>query len=120
MEAVLTVSNISKRFGKNTAVDKVSLEIEKGEILGLLGPNGAGKTTLAKLLVGLERADTGNIFYFGQRVDAGQRGVRERIAMVPQEPAFYRSFTVRQNIKFFASLYGGSEKASNKKAEILM
>ncbi len=111
-ESILTASNIRKSFGKTVAVNDVSIAIEKGEILGLLGPNGAGKTTLAKIFVGLLKADKGNVSYFGEKLDARSSRVRERIGMVPQEPSFYHSFTVKQNIEFFASLYGLGNKVA--------
>ncbi|MDP6670798.1 MAG: ABC transporter ATP-binding protein [archaeon] len=111
-ESILTASNIKKSFGKNIAINNVSIKVERGEILGLLGPNGAGKTTLAKILVGLLKADKGTVEYFGEKQDARAGKVRERIGMVPQEPSFYQSFTVKQNIEFFASLYGSGNKVA--------
>ncbi len=117
---VLAASNLSKAFGKTVVVNKVSLDVRKGEILGLLGPNSAGKTTLAKILVGLLKPDNGNVSYFGRGVKPGFKRVKESIAMVPQEPAFYSSFTVRQNLCFFASLYGLSREESKNRADSLM
>ena len=84
-ESILIASNIKKSFGKNIAINNVSIKIKQGEILGLLGPNGAGKTTLAKILVELLKADKGTVSYFGKKQNARAGNVRERIGMVPQE-----------------------------------
>jgi len=120
MATVLSASNISKSFGKQLAVNNASIRVRKGEILGLLGPNGAGKTTLAKVLVGLVKPDTGKISYFGQEVKFGLGRAKKLIAMVPQEPSFFSSFTVKENIKFFASLYGLGSKEANNRANSLI
>jgi branched-chain amino acid transport system ATP-binding protein len=66
--AILAISNVSKRFGGLRALDDVSLEVERGEIVGLIGPNGAGKTTLFSALVGLHRIDGGTIRFDGSNV----------------------------------------------------
>ena len=108
---VFSASGIKKSFGGKPAVDNVSIEAKKGEILGLLGPNGAGKTTLARILVGLEKPDAGSMEFFGSKDSSSSKKIRKLIALVPQEPSFYYSFSVRENIEFFASLYGGNRKA---------
>lgn len=120
VDAVLVASNISKSFGAAVAVNKVSLDIGKGEIVGLLGPNGAGKTTLANILVGLLRADSGSISFFGKDAKPTAAWVKRLISIVPQEPSFYNTFTVKQNICFFASLYGLSKAKALQKADYLM
>jgi len=69
MSAVLTVRDVTKRFGGLTAVNSVSLELNEGEILGIIGPNGAGKTTLFNLISGAIRLDEGGVIYGGERID---------------------------------------------------
>ena len=90
-DPLLKISGISKKFGETIAVKSVSLDIKTGEILGLLGPNGAGKSTLAKILVGLIKPDTGKILCFGKQLKPTESLNKKLIAMVPQEPSFYRS-----------------------------
>lgn len=69
MEPILRVEDLSKRFGELVAVDRVSFEIHRGEIVGLIGPNGSGKTTLFNLITGVLRPDSGRIFFDGRRID---------------------------------------------------
>ena len=96
----LIVNKISKSFGKKPVVRDLSLNIQKGEIVGLLGPNGAGKTTTFYMIVGLVKPDTGSIIL--DKIDVsklpiylrGQRG----ISYLPQEPSIFRGMNVEDNI----------------------
>lgn len=95
--AHLSIDRISKRFGKTSVLDDVSLEIADGEFVSLVGPSGCGKTTLLRIIAGLENSDVGSISIDGARVD--QRAPRARdVAMVFQSYALYPYMTVRQNI----------------------
>src|SRR6266545_772757 len=71
--AVLRLDSVSKSFGRVKAVDGLSLEVRRGEILTLLGPSGCGKTTTLRMVIGLERCDTGEIIFGGRAVDAPRR-----------------------------------------------
>src|SRR5512143_1350960 len=78
MEALLHVEDLTKRFGGLTAVDKVSVDIYPGEVVGLVGDNGAGKSTLIKMVSGVYQPDGGEIYFFGQNVTfAGPREARD-------------------------------------------
>ena len=70
MEAVLTLRDISKRFGGNQALQNLSLDVPLGQIFGLIGPNGAGKTTVLNIATGLYRPDSGDVLVAGQDVTA--------------------------------------------------
>lgn len=106
---ILTVKNLSKSYKDLKAVDNVSFELEAGKIYGILGPNGAGKSTTIKMLSGLLKPDAGTIVYEnGQKIGKWSKN----IGLVPQEIAIYTELTAKENLDYFASLYGlkGSER----------
>ena len=96
----IEAKNLVKRFKDRTVVDRVSLRVEKGEIVGLLGPNGAGKTTSFYMIVGLEKPDSGEVNLSGVNI-AGMpmyRRARLGISYLPQEASIFRKLTVEENI----------------------
>ena len=98
--AMLDVQNLTKTFGGVTALDKISLSVEPGQISGLIGPNGAGKTTTFYMLVGLLRPDSGRIELSGAEITMLPLYQRARrgISYLPQEPSVFRKLTVEQNL----------------------
>ena len=95
----ISVSNINKRFGSFTALNDVTLEFPSGELVALLGPSGCGKTTLLRIIAGLEKADSGEVFLEG--VNASDLHVREReVGFVFQHYALFRHMTVFDNVAF--------------------
>jgi lipopolysaccharide export system ATP-binding protein len=96
----LIAQGLSKRFKRRTVVDDVSLDIQRGEVVGLLGPNGAGKTTSFYMIVGLLGADGGRIFLEGQEITdlPMYRRCRLGIGYLPQESSVFRKLTVEENI----------------------
>ena len=84
------LESITHRYGKVTALDKLTLSVRQGEIFGFLGRNGAGKTTTIKLLMGLLRADSGDITVLGEPVKRMKTSLKQRIGYVCQEPNFIR------------------------------
>jgi ABC-2 type transport system ATP-binding protein len=105
-KAVATLSDVVKRFGSTLALDHVDVEIRKGEILGLLGPNGAGKTTAIRALCGLIGIDSGAIEVFGIPQRPGLMEIKRRIGLVTQEITIFEDVSARENLQFFAGLYG--------------
>src|SRR5437660_1081505 len=103
---ILEVIDIRKRYGKNVAVDGVSLSVSAGEMFGLLGPNGAGKTTLISILSGLMDADAGEVRLFGQRFTRSDRELRRLIGIGTQDLSIYPELSARENLRFFGKLYG--------------
>ncbi|MEZ5184860.1 MAG: ABC transporter ATP-binding protein [Candidatus Nanopelagicales bacterium] len=99
--SVLQVENLVKRFGENTAVDKVSFSIEAGQTYGLLGPNGAGKTTTISIIAGLLSADAGDVALLGEAVTPARKTL---IGLVPQDIALYPDLSAKENLRFFGRL----------------
>jgi ABC-2 type transport system ATP-binding protein len=104
--SVVKMEQVTKSFGDITAVDRMSLDIEEGEIFGLLGPNGAGKSTAINMITGLLLFDKGSISVLGSDVKKEKMKTKGYIGIVPQEVAIYEELTTMENVKFFASLYG--------------
>src|SRR5688572_12847140 len=87
-EAIVQVSNLSKKYGNKKAVDNISFEIKKGEIFGILGPNGAGKTTTLEMIETLREIDNGTIIVDGMDVSEHSQKIKYIIGVQPQSPAF--------------------------------
>jgi ABC-2 type transport system ATP-binding protein len=104
--AVITVSDLTKRFESTCAIDAVDLVLEEGEVRGLLGPNGAGKTTLLRILLGLVRPDEGTIELFGRRLDGHDMLALEDVSGFVEEPSFYPYLSGRANLEVLAELDG--------------
>ena len=113
---VLKTNGLTKCYGKQRAVDNVSLSIEKGDIYGLIGRNGAGKTTLMRLITSLANPDDGVLELFGQSSGGGINASRKRMGAVIEMPALYPSLTARQNLEYYRILRGIPEKTAVEKA----
>ena len=98
------VEAVVKQFGKQRALDGVTLRVRRGEVYGLLGPNGAGKTTLIRALVGLVAPEAGTVSVLGQRMP--QLGVLARIGYMTQQAALYPDLSAEENVHFFGAIYG--------------
>ena len=93
---LVTVKNVSKRFGETIAVSEASFTIEKGECFGLLGPNGAGKSTLIRMLYGATSRSGGAVSVMGLDPEKQGRALRKRIGVVTQEDALDDQMTVAE------------------------
>lgn len=102
----VTVDGLRREFGDVTAVDGVDLAVDGPEIVGVAGPNGSGKTTLIRCLLGLLRPTAGETRVNGTPSTDFSAADRRRIGYMPQHEAVYRDLTVRENVDFFARLYG--------------
>ncbi len=102
----LSVDRLSHHYGKNRALDSLSLEIMAGEIFALLGPNGSGKSTLFRLISTLARIQSGDLLVFGNSPKNQLSAVRNAIGIVFQSPSLDIKLTVRENIRCQAALYG--------------
>lgn len=114
---VLTLTNVSKRYGDFTAVDQINLSIPQGSVYGFLGPNGAGKTTTIRMILDIIRPDEGEIQVLG-RPSAMQ--VRERIGYLPEEKGLYKKMKVWSIISYFATLKGMNRHDAKRKAFSLL
>jgi len=103
---VVTITNATKRFGDDVAVDRVSVRVMPGTILGIIGPSGAGKTTLVRMLTGALAPTEGEIRVMGEDPRRFKRRTRERIGYMPQSFALFPDLTTRENVDFAASLFG--------------
>ena len=111
--------NLTKRYKDVTAVDRLELQINKGELFALLGLNGAGKTTTIKMLSCLTRPTDGDAFVDGHSIITHPSEVKKLIAVSPQETAVAPLLTVRENLELMAGIHGFSQKnMRNKVAEL--
>ena len=113
----IRTDKLVKSFGKRRVVDEISIEVNKGEVVGLLGPNGAGKTTSFYMVVGLTKPDTGNVFHNNDNITKlpmhkrAQRG----IGYLPQESSIFKKLTVEENILMLWEVTGIVEKKDFQK-----
>ncbi len=105
MDNVLEVKNLTKKFGKFTAVNNLSFNIKEGEVLGLLGPNGAGKTTTIQILLGIMNSTGGSIQYFGKDFNKNKEEIMKNINFSSAYISLPWWFTVSEILEFFARLY---------------
>jgi ABC-2 type transport system ATP-binding protein len=105
-EPIIRAVNLTRRFGELTAVDRLNLEVARGEIFGLVGPDGAGKTTTMRLLTGVLQATAGTALVLGTDVTQDPETVQHRIGYVPQSSSLYADLSVVENLRFHADLFG--------------
>ncbi|MBN9886866.1 ABC transporter ATP-binding protein [Salipiger abyssi] len=104
-EPAITVTDLTKRFGGKTVVDRVSLSVEKGEIAGFLGPNGSGKTTTIRLMCGLLQPDGGSGRVLGHDIQTERGAIKREVGYMTQRFSFYEDLTIEENLNFVAGLY---------------
>ena len=119
-DPIIDISELTRRFGKFTAVDSVSFTVRRGEIFGFLGPNGAGKTTTIRMLCTLIRTTSGHATVAGFDVAGDPHEVRRHIGLVFQESSLDDRLTGRENLLFHARLYDIDKKTYKKRARELL
>lgn len=105
MDTVVSVQNLVKKYKNNYAVNDLSFDVKKGEILGLLGPNGSGKTTTINCILSLLQFDSGQIKIFGETMRPSAYDIKQKIGVIFQEVAVFNELTVYENIDYFCGLY---------------
>ncbi|MGP8337292.1 MAG: ABC transporter ATP-binding protein [Methanosarcinaceae archaeon] len=118
--AIISVENLVKKYNGFTAVDGISFSIRRGEILGLLGPNGAGKSTIISILCCLLKPTSGRVTIDGFQIGNNNNDIKKIIGVVPQEISLYHTLTARENLNFYAKIYGLSGKVLKEKTEFLL
>ncbi|NLP42004.1 MAG: ABC transporter ATP-binding protein [Veillonellaceae bacterium] len=114
---MISLDNVSKRFGRITAVDSLSLGVKTGEIFGLVGPDGAGKTTIIRMIIGILTPDSGAVSVLGEHV---LEKIKGNIGYVPQKFSLYGELTVMENISLLGALYGADKADIDKIAEEIL
>jgi len=117
---MISVQDLSKRFGALQAVDRVSFTVSRGELFGLVGPNGAGKTTTISMISGLLRPDEGTVRIEDYNLWESPRAAKRLLGLVPQDLALYQEFSARENLRFWGGLYGISRSQLRKNTEELL
>ncbi len=120
--SVLYTKDLVKIYGKRRVVDRVSLKVKQGEIVGLLGPNGAGKTTSFYMITGLIRPNSGKIYLNNEDIThlPMYKRARRGISYLPQEPSIFRKLTVEENLLCILEALGYSRDNRKKRAQELM
>jgi ABC-2 type transport system ATP-binding protein len=106
MEPVISLNNVTKRFGQNVAVDNVTIDVPRGQCFAWLGPNGCGKTTLIRMMLGLARMSSGQIRVRGLSVPGETQQALSRVGAIVEEPRFYPYLTGRKNLEIWAAHQG--------------
>lgn len=101
---LILLDRLSKTFGDRTILNKVSLNLHQGEIVGLIGPSGAGKSTMIKVMLGMEKADGGEALVLGKTMP--NRNILAELGYMAQADALYEKLTARENLTFFAVMKG--------------
>ena len=119
---VIEVDNVSYHYPgtQNNALNNISLSFDSGQCCGLIGPNGAGKSTLLSALSGLISPVSGDIRFFQSSHQNHKNFIREQVALVPQEYAFYPQLSVLQNLNYFVSLCGFSRALQQQRVQTVL
>lgn len=117
---VISVRNLTKRFGDFTAVDSISFDVSKGEIFGFLGANGAGKTTAMRMLCGLSYPTSGTGTIAGLDVRKDGERIKRKIGYMSQRFSLYNDLTVQENIRLYTSIYGLSKQETDERSTQLL
>jgi len=119
-DKIISTQELTKRFGDFTAVDRISFDVDKGEIFGFLGANGAGKTTAMRMLCGLSLPTSGKASIAGFDVYKQTEKIKKSIGYMSQKFSLYEDLTVKENIRFYGGIYGRTDKFIKEKTAYLI
>ncbi|MFW6324975.1 MAG: ABC transporter ATP-binding protein, partial [Desulfovibrionales bacterium] len=114
---VIETRQVVKRFGRFTAVDGVSFQVEKGEFFGLLGPNGAGKTSVIRMIYGFSPISSGELEVFGLDIRTRWRNIRSRLGVCQQDNTLDPDLTVEQNLLLYARYFEVNRESARERSE---
>lgn len=117
MAAIIQTRGLTRRYGRQTAVDQLELEVEEGEIFGFLGPNGAGKTTTILMLLGLTEPTAGSARVLGYDPVRDPLPIKRQVGYLPENVGFYDDLTGRENLRYIAELNRIPEPEATAKIE---
>jgi ABC-2 type transport system ATP-binding protein len=120
MSISISVQNVKKVFGRNPALDSVTLDFSSGLMHGVIGPEGAGKTTLLRILLGLLKPTEGTIAYSRDGKPIAFESIRPAVAYMPQTQSLYPDLSIGEHLEFFKELYGIPPDLYDKKREELL
>ncbi|HTK55673.1 MAG TPA: ABC transporter ATP-binding protein [Gemmatimonadales bacterium] len=103
---MISIKQLTKRYGSFTAVDGIALEVPKGQLFGFLGPNGAGKTTTLRMIAGILQPTAGTIAVAGHDIQTDPVAAKSRLGFIPDRPYVYEKLTGAEFLRFVAGLYG--------------
>lgn len=116
-DVAVDIRELTRRFGALTAVSRLTLAVQRGEVFGLLGPNGSGKTTTIRMLCGLLEPSEGDATVAGVDVRAAPERVKTQIGYMSQRFGLYEDLTVRENLEFYGGIYGLSGAAQRERTD---
>jgi ABC-2 type transport system ATP-binding protein len=117
---MIELSDLTKRYGRFTAVNGINLTIPRGELYGLLGPNGAGKTTTMRMIAGILQPTSGTVRIAGVDIQADPLVAKSRLGFIPDRPFVYDKLTGAEFLRFVAGLYGQGGKAVERRLDELL
>ena len=118
--SLLVIDAVSKRFRDITVLDRLSFEVESGSVFGFIGMNGAGKTTTMRIIVGLLKADGGDVYVQGKKVNFGQTATNDLIGYLPDVPEFYGFMNAFEYLRFCGKITGmNATDIERKSVELL-
>jgi ABC-2 type transport system ATP-binding protein len=120
MAGAIDIREVTKCYGNFTAVDRVSLEVQPGELFAFLGPNGAGKTTTIKMIAGLLLPDSGSVHLCGHPMGRDGRQAKAQLAYVPDEPFLYEKLSGREFLDFVAEMYALEPQVKKHRLDALV
>ena len=119
-ERVLETKNLTKRYGDFTALDDLSIHVDRGQILGFIGPNGAGKTTTIKILVGLSKPTSGSASIAGVNCSENASRIKRLVGYMPDRFGAYDNMRVHEYLDFFGAIFGIPLGKRKKRIEEVM
>ena len=117
---MIQLQELSKHYGKHVAVDRLCLEVKRGELFGFLGPNGAGKTTTIKMIAGLLHPTAGRIVLAGHDLLGEPKKAKAALGFIPDRPFLYEKLSAREFLRFVAGIYGMNGDSVERRIDELL